>query len=487
MSAEELAGLPPSVRARLETLEHLLDLTLAHVEELNRLRGLLEERVARLEERVGTNSSNSSKPPSSNGPSAPPASRPGPSGRPKGGQKGHKGHRRELLSPEKVDTVVPCKPVACGDCGHALEGDDPEPLRHQVIELHEKLAHVTEFQIHALTCACCGSSTRGALPPEAPTTMLGPRGQALLGALVGQFKMSHRDVVMFFTTVLGVTMSAGTVARMLFRVSEAVAASVEAAKVAARQQAVAHADETSWRRGRRKGWLWVMATAVATFFEVAADRGGESAAQLVIEFKGILVVDRWSAYDVLGVKAWQYCWAHLKRDWEKFRLRGGVDADLAERLARETDRLFDWWHWVKQGRRDRAWLQRSVARLKRTFRRLLEEGVETASSKTRGTCGELLATFERMWTFVDHEGVPPTNNFAEQQIRHGVIWRKTSYGSDSPRGCLFAGRILTVVATCRQHARSVFAFLCDAVISTLRGLAAPSLIPLELLSNGVGG
>ncbi|MBK8692600.1 MAG: transposase [Deltaproteobacteria bacterium] len=111
---------------------------------------------------------------------------------------------------------------------------------------------------------------------------------------------------------------------------------------------------------------------------------------------------------------------------------------------------------MKQGRRDRAWLRRSVARLKRTFRRLLEEGVETASSKTRGTCGELLATFERMWTFVDHEGVPPTNNFAEQQIRHGVIWRKTSYGSDGPRGALFAGRILTVVATCRQH-RSVFA------------------------------
>ncbi|MBK6531942.1 MAG: transposase [Deltaproteobacteria bacterium] len=71
--------------------------------------------------------------------------------------------------------------------------------------------------------------------------------------------------MMFFATVLGVTMSAGTVARMLFRVSEAVAASVEAAKIAARQQAVAHADETSWRRGRRKGWLWVMATAVATF------------------------------------------------------------------------------------------------------------------------------------------------------------------------------------------------------------------------------
>jgi transposase len=212
-------------------------------------------------------------------------------------------------------------------------------------------------------------------------------------------------------------------------------------------------------------------------------RLGDSARKLLIHFRGVLVVDRWRAYAGVTVAAWQYCWAHLKRDWEKFRLRGGEDAELAERLARETDRLFTWWHWVKQGRRDRAWLQRSVAKLKRTFRRLLEAGVETASEKTRGTCGELLATFERMWTFVDHEGVPPTNHFAEQQIRHGVIWRKTSVGSDSERGCLFAGIILTVVATCRQHGRDVFAFLVEAVTTKLRGLAAPSLVPLELATS----
>jgi transposase len=487
VSAEELASTPPLVRARMDAVESLLDITLAHVEELNRLRAVLEARVALLEERVGTNSSNSSKPPSSNGPNAPPPVKPPPSGRPKGGQKGHKGHFRALLPPEKVDHVVVCKPVACTDCGGELVGDDAEPLRHQVTEVPEKLVSVTEYQLHELACPCCGHRTRGELPAEASEAMLGPRAQSLVGTLVGQFKMSHRDVVIFFASVLSVAMSPGTVARMLYRVSEAVAESVEAAKRLARQQRVAHADETSWRQGRRKSWLWVMATTIATIFEVAPDRGGDSARALLVDFRGILVVDRWSAYTGLEMGGWQYCWSHLKRDWEKFRLRGGVDADLAERLARETDRLFAWWHWVKQGKRDRAWLQRSVTRLKRSFRRLLEEGVETASDKTRGTCGELLATFERMWTFVDHEGVPPTNNFAEQQIRHGVIWRKTSFGSDSARGCLFAGRILSVVATCRQHARDVFGFLIEAVTAKLRGLAAPSLVPAELLLNGVGG
>jgi transposase len=303
VSAGELALLPPSVRARLATVEDLLDVTLAHVEELNRLRVLLEARVAWLEARVGTNSSNSSKPPSSNGPNAPPTPRPGPSGRPKGGQKGHKGHRRELLSPEKVDSFVTCKPVACDGCGNALAGEDPEPLRHQVIELPEKLAHVTEYQLHELACTCCGSSTRAALPPEAPVTMLGARGQALVGALVGPFKWSHRDVVTFFVSVLGVVMSPGTVARMLFRVSEAVSASVDAAKKQARRQAVAHADETSWRQGRRTSWLWVMATAVATIFEVAPDRSGDSARKLLIEFRGVLVVDRWRAYAGVTVAA----------------------------------------------------------------------------------------------------------------------------------------------------------------------------------------
>lgn len=487
VSAEEMANTPPFVRARLSVVEDLLDVTLDHVAELARLNALLAARVALLEERVGTNSSNSSKPPSTDGPNAPPPSKPGPSGRPKGGQKGHKGHFRALLAPEKVDKFVVCKPVACKDCRATLLGDDPDPLRHQVTEVPEKLVEVTEFQLHELECGCCGQRTRGALPPEVPEAMLGPRAQALLGTLVGQFKMSHRDVVIFFASVLSVAMSPGTVARMLSRVSEAVAESVEAAKTLARQQPVAHADETSWRQGRRKSWLWVMATTIATIFEVAPDRGGDSARALIVDFKGILVVDRWRAYASLAIGGWQYCWAHLKRDWEKFRLRGGVDAELAESLAKETDRLFTWWHWVKQGQRDRAWLQRSIGKLKRAFRRLLEEGVETASKKTRGTCGELLATFERMWTFVDHEGVPPTNNFAEQQIRHGVIWRKTSFGSDSARGCLFAGRILTVVATCRQHARDVFAFLIGAVTAKLRGLAAPSLVPAELLISGVGG
>ena len=126
--------------------------------------------------------------------------------------------------------------------------------------------------------------------------MLGPRAQAPLGTLVGQFKMSHRDVVIFFASVLSVAMSPGTVARMLYRVSEAVAESVEAAKTLARQQPVAHADETSWWQGRRKSWLWVMATTIATIFDVAPDRGGDSARALIVDFKGILMVDRWRAY-----------------------------------------------------------------------------------------------------------------------------------------------------------------------------------------------
>ncbi len=486
VSEADLAATPPSVRARYAALESLLDIALGHIADLNQHRQLLEARVAQLEERLGTNSRNSSKPPSSDGPGDGPPARPPSGGRPKGGQRGHKGSRREMLPPEAVDAFVACKPDACAECGERLHGDDLAPMRHQVIELPAKLTHVTEYQLHELACPCCEARTRGALPANAPTAMLGPRAQALIGALVGQFKQSHRDVVLFFVTVLGVTMSVGTITRMLRRVSEAVAVPVEEAKTEARRQPVAHADETSWRRGRRKSWLWVMATTIATFFEVAPDRGGESAKKLVGDFRGILVLDRWRAYDVLGLKWVQYCWAHLDRDWEKFRLRGGVDAALGERLARETDRLFTWWHWVKEGRRDRDWLRRSVERLKRSVRRLLEEGAETASPKTRGTCGELLETFERMWTFVDHEGVPPTNNFAEQQIRHGVIWRKTSYGSDGEAGGVFAGRILTVVATCRQHARSVFSFLCDAVTAKLRGLAAPSLIPPELLSNGVG-
>ena len=97
--------------------------------------------------------------------------------------------------------------------------------------------------------------------------------------------------------------------------------------------------------------------------------------------------------------------------------------------------------------------------------------------KTAGTCRDILKRREALWTFVQLEGVEPTNNTAERSIRPGVQWRKGSFGTQSAEGARFVESMLTVVATLTQQQRNVLEYLTAACEAALRGEAAPSLRP----------
>jgi transposase len=94
-----------------------------------------------------------------------------------------------------------------------------------------------------------------------------------------------------------------------------------------------------------------------------------------------------------------------------------------------------------------------------------------------GFCKELWEHRERLWVFVDSEGIEPTNNAAEQALRHAVIWRKLSFGTQSASGSHFVERMLTVIETCRRQNRNVYAWLTDAIQARLAGQPSPSLLP----------
>ena len=153
-----------------------------------------ERRIADLEERLGKNSTNSSKPPSSDPPSVkrrPPAPA---SGRKRGGQPGHRHLPRALVPPERVASVTDCKPTECRRCGHALSGEDAEPRRHQMAELPPIEPEVHEYRLHRLCCPHCNTFTCGALPEGVPRTAFGPRLHAVLGVLTGAYRLSKRQV-----------------------------------------------------------------------------------------------------------------------------------------------------------------------------------------------------------------------------------------------------------------------------------------------------
>src|SRR5204863_5196465 len=195
------------------------------------------------------------------------------------------------------------------------------------------------------------------------------------------------------------------------------------------------------------------------------------------DFGGVVGSDRWSAYSRFPADQRAICWAHLKRDFQALVDRGGKAEPIGRWGLAEIERLFARWHRFRAGEFDRPELQRRLVPLQARLGRLLRRGQDNPDRKAAGLCRELRKWWPALWTFARVEGVEPTNNVSERALRPAVLWRKGSYGSDSPAGSRFAERLLTVVATCRQQGRSLLDFLVAAVQATLRGSPSPSLLP----------
>ncbi|MBI4950784.1 MAG: transposase, partial [Myxococcales bacterium] len=192
---------------------------------------------------------------------------------------------------------------------------------------------------------------------------------------------------------------------------------------------------------------------------------------------GVLVTDRHGAYNWWSDTLRQFCWAHLTRDFIKIAERGGDSERIGNDLLAEKDRMFAWWHRVRDCTLARSTFKVYMRQVQCRVEALLTEGATSSHAKTAKTCKNLLRHFHALWTFVYHEGVDPTNNAAEHKVRHGVLWRKTSYGTQSAEGSRFVERILTVHATLRQQSRSIVDFMRDACCAVLEHRSPPSLLP----------
>jgi transposase len=439
----------------------------------------LESEVAVLRERVNRNSGNSSQPPSSDGPEAP--RKPGrraKSGRQRGGQPGHKGTRRKLVPVEQVEESHDVNPQVCRHCGQALEGEDPKPNRHQVTEIPPVVAEVTEYRLHTLTCPGCGDKTCAELPAGVPQGAFGPRLQAIVSLLSGRYHLSKRETADIMADFFQADVSLGSVPALEHRTSEAIREPVTEAGEYVTTQSVVHLDETGWCEANQKAWLWVAATTLVTVFLIRPTRGGKTAREMLGQaFSGFVVSDRWSAYNWLLTLWRQLCWAHLLRDFQAFVDRGGESQRLGQAILTQADLMFEWWHKVRNGTMSRATFQKKMRAVEHPIGQLLRQGTTCDHSKTAGTCRDILKREEALWTFVRVQGVEPTNNLAERQIRPGVLWRKNSFGTQSEAGSRFVERIMTVVATLKQQQRNVLDYLTEACDTANWGRRAPSLLP----------
>jgi transposase len=450
---------------------------------INELKAELKKalvRIAELEELLNKNSRNSSKPPSSDSPETKRAPKK-PSGKNPGGQPGHEKHERVYLSPDNIFDV---KPEACSCCGKKLHGVDSTPERHQVVELPKIKPEVTDFMLHSLTCEQCGTITFAGLPPGTPSRGFGPRLTSFVSLCSGKYRLSKRMTQALIGDVVSVPISLGTISNLEQEMSDALTAPFDEAAAHITEQSVVNMDESGWYEGRKNGrarraWLWVATTSLVTVFNIALSRGSAVAQQILGNgFKGLLGTDRFSAYTWVDSKQRQLCWSHLERDFESFVARNDAGSAIGEKLLQETRRMFKRWHWYRTKEVTITGFRILMHSVREQIISLLNEAVVCSSPKTARVAKRILKLENALFTFVDtDEGIEPTNNVSERKIRHGVMWRKTSFGTQSSDGSRFVERILTVDATLRQQNRDVLEFLSEAFQASLNNTLAPSLLP----------
>ena len=437
---------------------------------------VLLARVAKLEEQARRSSRNSSQPPSSDGPAAPLARTKLPTGRKPSGQEGHEKHDRPLVPADKVNKRTVLRPTRCRGCNATLSGSDPAPHRHQVFELPRIEPIVEEYELHSLDCSC-GVRTAATLPAGVPTGAFGPSVVAMAATLMGVYRLSKRAVPELMRDVFGLGISLGAVVGCQRIASAALAAPVAEARAFVVDEPVKYADETGWREARAPAWLWSVVTTSVTVFMIHRRRTAEAAHAILGSARGVLVTDRHGAYNWWPNARHQFCWAHLIRDFVKIAERGMDSERVGNGLLAETKRMFDWWNRVRDGTLAHATFRVYMRSVQGQVLVLLTEGAAVPHRKTARTCTKLLKRVDALWTFVRIQGVEPTNNIAERAVRHGVLSRKTSYGTHSKEGSRFVERILSVHATLRQQQRNVLHFVQDACRAVLLNTPAPSLLP----------
>jgi transposase len=351
-------------------------------------------------------------------------------------------------------------------------------VAHQVTELPPVRAVVTEHRLHRVACPACGAPARVALPAGGPTGAFGPRLQAAVAVLHGQYHLSQRQVADVCGAVLDAPLVASSVAALCRDTAAALEAPVAAVRATLPATRVVNADETRWPQAGRTQWLWVVVGRLATVFTIAASRGSRVIKDLLGEdYAGVVGSDRYSAYAWLGETCRQVCWAHLQRDFAGLVDRGGAAEQVgAAALALVRD-LFAVWYRYRDGTLDRAGLLSQMQPVQDALDALLDAGIACPDPAAAGLCRALDRLWPALWTFVDAEGVEPTNTAAERALRPAVLWRKGSYGTQSEGGARSVERLLTVTATCRQQGRSVLDYLTAVCTATQRGLPAPALLP----------
>jgi transposase len=446
----------------------------------------LKEVVAQLSRQLAAarkDSSTSSKPPSSD--IVKPPKPPPPEGQDRrriGGQPGHPKHERVAFPPEAVNGgSFDHRLDSCPACGlDLLSALDVAPRVVQQVDVREVPLAIQEHRSHPGWCPHCQKMYEAPLPPGiARGGLVGPSLTTLIAYLKGACHASFSTVRKFLRDVVRVTISRGELARVIAKVSRALERPYEELLGALPDEARLNVDETGHKQNGQRQWTWCFRAGLYTLFKIDPSRSGDVLIGVLgTEFNGVLGCDYFSAYRryhrEFGVLL-QFCLAHLIRDVKYLTtLPDARDRAYGERLREALRQLFAVIH-----RREELSAAAFQDRLDAARTEVLRCGAQDVpETRASGNLAKRFAVHgESYFRFITTPEVEPTNNLAEQAIRFVVLDRLVTQGTRSEAGNRWCERIWTVIATCVQQGRSVFAYLEAAVGAWFDGTEAPSLLP----------
>jgi len=450
------------------TLEEALAIIQLQSEYITKLEARIAEqdkRIAQLESQLSKNSKNSSKPPSSDWKGNTQK------GKNRGGAKpGHQGFARAPISEEKITRQIVVMPKACPRCGGTELGSERKPIFHHVIDLPEIVPDITRYRLERCRCLACGKHVRAELPQGVPHSMLGPRLTAFIGLLNTTFSASLRKSKKMIGFLIKEEFSPATIFASQQRISNALAGTYEQIQRAFTQEKVVGADETGWRTRGQRRWVWVGSGTACTVLQITAHRSRACAEQLLGKSSHQpLITDRYQAYAPKGPH--QYCLAHWKRDIESLTKH----KEACEELSFDLREVFINWKLYEKKLIDRKQLRSRIGYRRDRMRETLNYWAIAGPEDLQNFCERHLKHFDRYWTFLRIDGMEPTNNRSERDLRQLVIRRKICFGTRSEEGERFVERIYSTAQTLAKRGGSLFSYLEQSIRAYWAGEPSPTL------------
>jgi len=437
----------------------------------------LQDRVDELERRLGLNSNNSSKPPSTDSPFIPKPKTASNAKRKAGGQKGHEGKNLKMV--EHPDVVIVSSPGICSGCGASL-ADTHSSLAasRQVFDLPVLKIEVSEYQVHTKKCPCCKAISKGSFPQDitAPT-QYGKRFDAAISYLSVHQMLPYERITQVMEDLFGHSISEGVILNALSRVETHLSSFNAITKEALLQSAVIHADETGINVRGKLHWAHIALSQSAAECLLHSKRGADAIKQMDIlpNYKGIAVHDHWKPYESInGAFEHAFCNAHHLRELNRVTQQDHQlwSNDMSKLLLSANQKVTH----AKTNGRD-ALSPRMIKQFNIRYDTVVKSaGVyHTVSQKETGKRGRVKQTFaknlldrlikykDETLRFATNFNVPFTNNAAERGLRMMKVKEKISGCFMSQKGGRIFMNIYAYILTVKKNGINIMQALLDAM------------------------